>query len=74
MLGWIGWVLAFYCTWQVGNRRRWAWLANIGAEVLLVAHGLVIQDYSLVAAATLWAVLCIRNWRRWSDNHAVVTL
>jgi hypothetical protein len=68
MLGWIGWVIAFYCVWEVGNRRRWAWLVNISAEFFLVAHGVNTGDWSLVAAAILWACMCIRNYMKWTPD------
>jgi len=65
-VSWTGWVICFYGNVCIGNRSRWGFLIATLGELLLIAHGLDIEDYALVAACTAWICLHGRNFHRWS--------
>jgi hypothetical protein len=68
-MGWLGWVLAFYGGYMVGCKQKNGFLVSLVGEIVLIVHGCIISDLSLVVACHAWAVLMMWNYFKWRGQE-----
>lgn len=62
LLGWIGNGVIVLAQWQVGNRRRSAFLVSAVGELICIAYAVFIHLWSLVFVCVLFAGIALRNY------------
>lgn len=54
-------------TWLLGNRNRWGFAVNFGAQFLWFGYAVSTVQYGFIASAVLFGVINARNFRAWSS-------
>jgi hypothetical protein len=54
--------------WQVGSKRRGAWLLGVLGEVWWLVYALATHQPGFVVMAFVFAVVYARNWLRWGKG------
>lgn len=67
LLGWIGDVLLVWGVWQIGNKRRIAYLITVGGELCWIIKSLVLGQYDLAVICVIFTVLALRCWFKWGN-------
>lgn len=70
---WWSWVLSvprLALWWQVGNRKRWAWLLGVCLDVLWIIYALRTEQYGFLLTAVTFIVVGLRNWWKWRPTEA----
>src|SRR2546423_15683729 len=63
-------ILLLFLSWQVGNKRRWAWLGYIATNVLWIVYALDTDSYGFLLSAPAFIAIAIRNYLKWSPPRA----
>lgn len=53
-----------------GQRKAWAWLIGVGAQVLWLAYALTTTQYGFVVSAVAYGVVYARNAMEWMRQPA----
>jgi hypothetical protein len=67
------WVLAalnlftLSLAWQVGNRRRWAFLGYLAVEAIWIAFAIDTASWGFVVSAGAFAAIAMRNFVKWGE-------
>jgi hypothetical protein len=59
-------ILGLYLSWQVGNRRRSAWLAYVVIEAVWITYAIDTASWGFVVSATAYAAIALRNYIKWT--------
>ena len=68
MLGWIGNAMLFVAVWQLGNKRRWAFLLTFAGDMVWLVASLRSESEewaAMVFSCVVFGALALRNWWVW---------
>jgi len=68
-LGWIGNVLIILGAWQLGHKRRWAFLITFTGGLFWVSEGIRLAKPDLIFIEVVMGCVAIRNFIRWGKNE-----
>jgi hypothetical protein len=57
-----------------GNKKASGWLLTIGANAVWVIYALGTRQYFLCLGCVLLTIVCIRNWKLWTDEKDYITI
>jgi hypothetical protein len=60
-------------SWQVGNRKRWAWLFYVPWNLIWIAYAIDTGSYGFIASASAYIAVALRNWLKWAERPAIPT-
>ncbi len=66
LLGYIGWTMAFYGVWLIGEKDIRGFYINIAANTLLVADAILFGHLSVIFAMLVFTTINIINIVKWS--------
>jgi len=67
-LGWIGNALIIFGAWQIGYKRRWAFLVTLVGGFFWVAEGIRLVKPDLIFIEVVMGFVAIRNFLRWRNK------
>ncbi len=67
-MGWLGNFLVILGTWQVGNKRRWGFLALLASCFCWGAVGYQKGMLDLVFIEAVLGIVSVRNYLRWKKK------
>jgi hypothetical protein len=62
------WVLStipLFAFWQVGNRRRWAFLVMASGEIVWIVWAMLTRQWGFIPGSVVFGAVAIRNWSHW---------
>jgi len=65
IIPWIGNILIVIGLWQVGNKKRYAFILSIAGELLWVGYALQKNLNSLTVICLIFATIASINWFKW---------
>jgi hypothetical protein len=68
MLAWVGNFFIVLGLWQIGNKKRYAFILSLLGESAWVGYAMVIRMYSLAFICLIFAVLALRNYIKWGET------
>ncbi len=65
---WLANLLIIVGIWQLGNKRRHAFLFSIAGELIWTATAFMAHNYDLASICAVFCVLAFRNWWKWGAD------
>lgn len=68
---WMTWVLSFVgllTIFLLGRKNRWGFAAGLLADVLWFVYSMGTQQWGLVPACGIYAVVHVWGWKKWSRH------
>jgi hypothetical protein len=62
ILGWIGNAFLVVGMWQIGNRKRWAFILQAIGEIIWLYACYLLYSYSMMFICAVFTVIAIRNY------------
>lgn len=69
VMGWIGNVFIVVGAWNVGHKRRWAFLLSMIGGCCWIAEGTRIGRLDLIAIESLMFLMALRNFIKWGTDY-----
>jgi len=69
MSAWMPWILSATSAlmlWQMGNKSKWGPRLGIANQVLWIIYTVATEQWGLFPGVLLYAIIHIRNLRRWA--------
>ena len=67
-MGWIGNVFILFGAWNIGHKRRWAFLFTITGGCFWIAEGLRISKPDLIFIESVMGLVAFRNYLKWREK------
>ena len=68
LIGWLANILIVIGLWQIGNRKRTAFLFTITGELIWTIKAFVFEQYDLAFICAIFCILAVRNWIKWKSE------
>jgi len=68
-LSWVGNALICWGLWNMGNKKRSAFVASLVGESLWIVYAAHAHLWSLAFICSVFALIAARNWFKWGSEN-----